>query len=134
VAIVLSISVIVGMIHQDIPLGRAIISRTAPNIMDLVIALAGVAAGAYATISPRISESLVGVAIATALVPPLCVSGLMFARGETQLALGGLLLFFANLVAVQSAASIVFWLHGYYRITKTMRTDWRVLLFCTVPA
>ena len=45
--------------------------RTAPNIFDLIIALAGGAAGAYATASPRISAGLVGVAIATALVPPL---------------------------------------------------------------
>lgn len=128
-AIVFAISLIIGKIHQDIPMGRAIISRTAPNIMDLVIALAGGAAGAYATISPRVSASLVGVAIATALVPPLCACGITLARGETQLAFGGFLLFFANLVAIQFASSVVFALHGYHDITRAMATSRRVLLF-----
>lgn len=135
-ALVLVISLIIGRIHQDIPMGRAIISRTSPNIMDLVIALAGGAAGAYATVSPRVSVSLVGagVAIATAIVPPLCVSGLMLARGEMRLALGGLLLFLANLVAIQFASSVVFWLHGYHKITKTMRSHWRVLPLTLGPS
>ncbi|MDH7600908.1 MAG: DUF389 domain-containing protein [Armatimonadota bacterium] len=134
VAIVFAISIIIGRIHQDIPIGRAIISRTAPNIMDLVIALAGGAAGAYTAISPRVSTSLVGVAIATALVPPLCTSGLLFARGETHLALGAFLLFFANLVAIQISSSFVFWLHGYHEITGVMRLNRRVLLLHHGPS
>ena len=132
--LVLAISVIVGRIHQDIPMGRAIISRTSPNIMDLVIALAGGAAGAYATVSLRVSASLVGVAIATALVPPLCVCGITLARGETHLALGAFLLFFANLVAIQIASSVVFALHGYHDIVRTMVNSRRPLLLLHGPS
>jgi len=133
-AIVFVISVIIGRIHRDIPMGRAIISRTSPNIMDLVIALAGGAAGAYATISPRISASLVGVAIATALVPPLCVCGITLARGETHLAVGAFLLFFANLVAIQIAASVIFALHGYHDIVRTMVNSRRQLILLHGPS
>jgi hypothetical protein len=43
---------------------KEIMGRTAPNLADLVVALAGGAAGAYATVSPRLSVALVGVAIA----------------------------------------------------------------------
>ena len=42
-----------------------------------MIALAGGAAGAYATISPNLSAAVVGVAIATALVPPLTTCGIL---------------------------------------------------------
>jgi uncharacterized hydrophobic protein (TIGR00271 family) len=62
VLIVLVVALIIGKIHQDVPLGKEIFSRTTPNILDLIIALAGGAAGAYATISPQLSVGLVGVA------------------------------------------------------------------------
>jgi len=118
VVTVMVIAFIIGKLHPDIPAGREIMARTAPNILDLIIALAGGAAGAYAILSPRISAGLVGVAIATALVPPLATCSLLLARGETQLALGAFLLFFANFVAIQFASSIVLWLLGYHQITK----------------
>lgn len=117
VILVMTTAFIIGRIHWDVPFGHEILSRTSPNIMDLIIALAGGAAGAYATISPRISVSLVGVAVATALVPPLSVCGLCLARGDYRLALGGFLLFFANFVAIQFSYSLVFWLSGYHRLT-----------------
>ena len=83
-----------------------------------MIALAGGAAGAYATVSPRLSVGLVGVAIATALVPPLSTCSICLARGDTRLAFGGFLLFFANLVAIQFASSVVMFLHGYHKMSK----------------
>lgn len=119
VAIVLVIAAIIGKIHEDVPLGNEIFSRTRPNILDLAIALAGGAAGAYATISPKLSVGLVGVAISTALVPPLSTCSILLVRGETQLATGAFLLFFANLVAIQVASSVVLWLHGYHKITNS---------------
>ena len=118
VVAVLVIAGIIGKIHQDVPLGKEIFSRTTPNILDLAIALAGGAAGAYATISPKLSVGLVGVAISTALVPPLSACSILLVRGETQLATGAFLLFFANLVAIQVASSVVLWLNGYHKITN----------------
>ncbi len=118
---VIAIAFVIGTIHGNIPVGDEIMARTAPNIFDLIIALAGGAAGAYATASPRISAGLVGVAIATALVPPLSTFSILLARGETQLALGAFLLFIANFVAIQFATSVVLWLLGYHRITSITR-------------
>lgn len=116
--IVLGVAFVLGKAHQDMPLTQEILARTSPNILDLLIALFGGAAGAYATVSPRLSVGLVGVAIATALVPPLATCSICLARGETRLALGGFLLFFANLVAIQFASSVVMFLHGYHKIGK----------------
>ena len=65
-------------------------------------------------ITPRLSLSVVGVAISTALVPPLASSAICVARGEYRLGLGALLLTFANIVGIQVAGSIVMWLCGYH--------------------
>ena len=116
--VVLAVAFVIGKVHQEMPLTNEIIARTAPNILDLMIALAGGAAGAYATVSPRLSVGLVGVAIATALVPPLSTCSICLARGENRLAFGGFLLFFANLVAIQFASSVVMLLHGYHKLSK----------------
>ncbi len=116
VLVVLFVAFCIGIIHHDLPLTDEILSRTSPNILDLMIALAGGAAGAYATISTRLSVGLVGVAIATALVPPLSTCSICLARGETRLAFGGFLLFFANLIAIQFASSVVMVLNGYHKI------------------
>ena len=104
---------ILGLIHRDFPLTDEIYARTAPNLMDLMIALGGGAAGAYSMISSRLSLAFVGVAIATALVPPLSASAICLARGEYALALGAFLLAFTNIVAIQVAGSLVMWLGGY---------------------
>lgn len=117
-AVVFATAYVIGMIHVDVPITREIMGRTSPNIADLVIALAGGAAGAYATVSPRLSVAVVGVAIATALVPPLCAANILFAKGEFALGSGALLLTFTNIVAIQFSSSVVFWLSGFRKISN----------------
>ena len=115
-ALVLALSFTIGKIHADMSLGSEIVGRTSPSILDLIIALAGGAAGAYATVIPRLSAGLVGVAIATALVPPLCSCGICVAHGLYREGGGAFLLFATNLVAIQSVTSLVFWLNGFHRL------------------
>lgn len=105
---------IIGFVHTDIPITPEIMARTAPNFLDLMVAFAGGAAGAYATISPRLSTSFVGVAIATALVPPLCASAILLGHGEFALARGAFVLTFTNIVAIQFVSSVVLWLNGFH--------------------
>jgi len=84
-----------------------------------VIALAGGAAGAYATVSPRLSIAFIGVAIATALVPPLSSASILFARGEIGLGVGAFSLALINMVAIQFAFSVVLWFTGFRQVTHT---------------
>lgn len=116
---ILATAFIIGTVHKDIPVTSEILARTAPNFLDLMIALAGGAAGAYATVSFRLSLALVGVAIATALVPPLSSASILLARGQITLAFGALELVVVNLVAIQFSASVVLWLTGFRRVTRT---------------
>ena len=98
---IIAIAVAIGLIHRDVPLTDEILARTDPGLFDLMIALAGGAAGAVAVLSPRVNTSIVGVAVATALVPPLAAAGILLARAEFALAGGALLLALANVVAIQ---------------------------------
>jgi len=118
-AAVLATAFVIGTVHHDLPITSEIMARTAPNFLDLMIALAGGVAGAYATVSFRLSLALVGVAIATALVPPLSSASILLARGDISLALGALELAVVNLVAIQFSASVVLWLTGFRRVTRT---------------
>lgn len=116
VAAVLGTALLVGNLHFGMPMTSEMIARTQPGLLDLLIAIFGGAAGAYAAASPKISAGLVGVAIATALVPPLTTGGILLAWGETRLAGGALLLFLINLVAIQFATSAVLWGLGYHKL------------------
>ena len=72
------------------------LNRTNATLLDLVIAVAGGPAVAYATGNIQLNSALAGVAIATALVPPLANAGMLLAQGAPQLAFGALLLFVSN--------------------------------------
>lgn len=88
-----------------------ILARTRPSLLDLGVALASGAAGAYAVCRKEVSAALPGVAIAAALVPPLATAGIGVALREGEIAVGAMLLFSTNLVAIIAAGGLVFlWL------------------------
>lgn len=93
-------------------------SRVNPNIIDMGIALAAGAAGAFASVNRRVSASIAGVAIAVALVPPLGVVGLTLHAGMIGDAFGAFLLFLTNLVSIILAAMIVFALTGFAPVSR----------------
>jgi uncharacterized membrane protein len=68
---------------------------------------------AYATASPKLVATAVGVAIATALVPPLTTCGILIARGLPTLAAGAFLLFLANLIAIAFSGMVTFMILGH---------------------
>jgi uncharacterized hydrophobic protein (TIGR00271 family) len=118
-------------------------SRISPNVVDMLIALAAGAAGAYANVDKRVSASIAGVAIAVALVPPLGVVGLNLQAGLISDALGAFLLFLTNFVSIVLAATGVFFLTGYApfqrfkenreQVTVTLRTVAVAALVIMVP-
>lgn len=86
-------------------------SRVSPTLLDAFVALASGVVGSYATARKDIPAALAGVAIAAALVPPICTFGLQLAFGEWQWALGALLLFLTNIICIAVIATGMFvWL------------------------
>lgn len=104
-----------------VPLGEntQVLSRVSPNLIDMGIALAAGAAGAFAHVNKRVSSSIAGVAIAVALVPPLGVVGLTLNAGMYSDTMGASLLFLTNLVSIILAAVTVFYITGFAPIKRT---------------
>lgn len=87
-------------------------ARTAPGLLDLGVALAAGAAGAYVAVRRTGSDALPGVAIAVSLVPPLATVGICLELGRLDDAAGALLLFVTNFAAITVVACAVFVLAG----------------------
>ena len=115
IIMIYGIGFVIGIIHPNIAITDEILARTHPNSLDLMIALAGGAAGAFASVSPRLSVAVVGVAVATALVPPLVASGILLSRAEFTLSANAFLLTFTNIIAIQVSSAMVLWIAGFRR-------------------
>ena len=80
-----------------------LLARTSPTLYDVLIALFGGAAGILALSTGGKGNVIPGVAIATALMPPLCTAGYGLAMGEWSFFFGACYLFFINTVFIALA-------------------------------
>jgi uncharacterized hydrophobic protein (TIGR00271 family) len=111
--LVLAAGLLIGVSTRDLTIGSEILGRTSPSLVDLLIGLVGGLAGGFTFVSTGLSSVVVGVAIATALVPPLTTCGILLARNLPSVAAGAFLLFLANFTAIALGAMIVFLLAGH---------------------
>jgi uncharacterized hydrophobic protein (TIGR00271 family) len=109
-----------------------ILSRVEPTFVDMLIALAAGAAGAFATVNARVAASIAGVAIAVALVPPLGVVGVALENQRYEDATGAFVLFMTNFVSIVLAAAGVFMLTGFAESTN-LRARSRKILSTLAP-
>ena len=91
-----------------------LLARTEPNIFDVFIAIFGGLAGIIGQTRKTLDNVIPGVAIATALMPPLCTAGYGLANGNWQYFLGASYLFLINTFFIFFASFIV--LKGVYRL------------------
>ena len=104
---------ILGLLPFANEVTSEMLSRTSPTLIDLVVAALAGTAGCLAMIDERISPVLPGIAMATALVPPLAVCGLCISFGAFYGAWGAFLLFFANFLAILAISSLLFVVAGF---------------------
>jgi len=113
------IAVLLTWINDELPfislhqMPGEVMSRTRSSPVDLTIAIAGGLAAAYAVTRPKLSAALPGVAIATALMLPVCTVGIGLALQNWQVASGSGLLFITNAVAIAFASGLVFLARGF---------------------
>ncbi len=91
-----------------------IIARTEPTLLDLAIAVFSGIAGAYATVQQK-GATAIGVAIATALMPPLATVGYGLGVANMSFAFGAFLLFLTNLAAIAFSFALIARLSGAAR-------------------
>lgn len=106
------IAVLLTVLLPAVTVTPEITARTEPTLLDLFVALASGAAGAYALGRKEVAAALPGVAIAAALMPPVCTIGTGLALRQPRVAGGAALLFLTNLVAISVAGSLIFLLLG----------------------
>lgn len=95
------------------PLGQAqseLLARTSPSIWDVLIAFIGGLVGVVGATRKDKGNVIPGVAIATALMPPLCTAGFGLAHGNWQFMLGAFYLFSINSVFIAFATILMVWI------------------------
>lgn len=128
------VGLLIGLMPLRLDYGPEIQARIRPTLYDIIIALASGVAGAYALVDEKVSPALPGVAIATALVPPLTTCGLCLATLRWEWAAGAFLLFLANLLAIQIAAATVFAIFGMTTLHTAVETRHRSLFWRFAPS
>ena len=115
------ISVLTATIYFVLsPLDEAqseLLARTSPTLYDVMIALFGGAAGILALSTKGNGNVLPGVAIATALMPPLCTAGYGLAMGNIYYFLGAFYLFFINTVFIALSTYLGVHMMGFSKKT-----------------
>jgi len=127
------------------PLNEAhseILARTSPTIYDVLIALFGGFAGIIATSSKQKGNVIPGVAIATALMPPLCTAGYGLATLQFGFFFGAFYLFIINTVFIALATFIIVrFLHFPFKHLQNKKAEkiaqrivWVVVLLTLLPS
>ncbi len=110
----ITIAVLISLLSATLyflisPLSEArseLLARTTPTLWDVLIALFGGLAGILASTRKEKSNVIPGVAIATALMPPLCTAGYGLATGHLSYFFGAFYLFFINVVFIALATML----------------------------
>jgi len=106
-----------------------ILARTNPNLMDLLIAFFSGLAGTVALASRKTAFTILpGVAIATAVMPPLATVGYGLGTRQWIIARGAFMLFFTNFTAIVLSASLVFLIIGLRPQVQRLGESHRLLI------
>ena len=106
VGIGISVSLLAGWLVALPSFGEEVNTRANPNLLDLAVALAAGGMAMFAKLRKEAISALAGLAIAVALVPPVCVVGLSLSAGEWFAATGASLLFLTSLLGILSGAMV----------------------------
>ena len=101
------LSLILGLAARLPQFGTEVLTRTAPNLLDLGIALVAGGLATYAKLRSDAVSSMAGTAIAVALVPPVCVMGLLLSHQRWSEAYGAALLFTTNLLGILTGGLVL---------------------------
>jgi len=107
ISVAFSFSVLIGYFFTVSPEIPEIASRTRVSGSDVILAFAAGMAGAL-SLTSGVSNAIVGVMVAVALLPPLVTLGMLIGSGYWQVAVGSMLLLLTNLICLNLAGLITF--------------------------
>jgi len=103
-----------------------ILDRTDPTLLFMYIAVLSGVGAAYTWAKPHLSARLPGIAVAVALVPPLCVTGVGISLLSREIILGSFQLFIVNLLGIAGSSAIVFAALGFYQMKYVEKQEIKV--------
>lgn len=118
------------------PVTAEMLARLNPTVLDLAVAIIAGVAGAYTKSYKEILQSLAGVAIAVALVPPLATAGIGIGRLDWFFFSNAFLLFSTNFIGIVLAATFSFRVLGFSPVVKDKRGLLIIcifFIFITIP-
>lgn len=115
------ISCAMALAFRSLELTSEILARTHPTLLDLGVAIFAGAIGAYCQADEKLSDTLAGVAIAVALVPPLSVVGIGLAFSDSMVFCGAALLYATNLIGITVAGALVFLIMGFTPLNQAKK-------------
>ena len=116
VVLTTGLSALLGLLVSLPQFGTEVAARTSPNLLDLGIALVAGSLATYAKLRSDAVSSLAGTAIAVALVPPVCVMGLLLSQQHWSEAAGAGLLFLTNLLGILTGGLVLMaWKDPFFR-------------------
>jgi uncharacterized hydrophobic protein (TIGR00271 family) len=121
ILIALFSSALITFLFPDKPITNEMLARLNPTLLDLAVAIISGIAAACSKSFKEIHQSLAGVAIAVALVPPLTVAGIGIGRLDFNFFYQAFLLFSTNLVGILIAATFTFRALGFSTAVKSKR-------------
>ena len=105
-----------------------LLARTQPGAFDVIVAIAGGFAGIIGqTRKDKANNVVPGVAIATALMPPLCTCGYGIAHGEWKMLLGAAFLFTVNSYFIYLSAAVILSVLSIPRVGQLTDKQWKRL-------
>lgn len=130
------IGLIFGLIFKVDPGSPEIITRTEINLMFVILAFSSGIAGSL-SVTRGVSEALVGVMTAVALLPPVVISGLLVGSQYFYGSIGAGLLFLVNLVCINLAGVLTFFVQGidprsWWEKKKAKKMVWKAIIFWAI--
>ncbi len=121
-----------GLLFEVDPSSPEILSRTEVNLMFVILAFSSGIAGSL-SVTRGVSEALVGVMTAVALLPPLVISGLLISSQFFYCSIGAGLLFLVNLVCINLAGVLTFFVQGinpksWWEKKKAKNMVWKAII------
>ncbi|MFW6238467.1 MAG: DUF389 domain-containing protein, partial [Halanaerobiales bacterium] len=116
-----------GLIIPDVETTNALQVRMFPSLADLLIALSGGAAAAYALMKGHLKSALVGVMVAASLLPVMCTIGIGIAMGNATMITGATLLLGGNFLGLLLSNMLVLYFEGLRPQIWHKFRAWRVL-------
>lgn len=120
--VVVLFAVLLTLFYPARGMNTEIAERSSASLAHLIIAISAGILAAFALAKKNIPQTITGIAVSVALMPPIAATGVGIALTDWGLTSGSLTLFLVNFIGIVIAATVVFSLMGFYPVRRQAET------------